>query len=107
MRIGTFSMIVLFGGLSFVAATTARAASDDAAMLAASCAGCHGTDGRSPGEIPSIIGPSITDKTAAFVERILKEYRDGARKGTMMNWIARGYSDDQIKAMADYFGRRK
>jgi cytochrome c553 len=36
----------------------------------------------------------------------MRAFRDGARPATVMHQIARGYSDQQIDLMADYFSRR-
>jgi len=69
-----------------------------AAVLSASCAGCHGTDGHSPGSIPSLAG-----KSAEFIERALKEFRSGDRPATVMDRHASGYTDEEIKLIAGYF----
>ena len=36
----------------------------------------------------------------------MRAFRDGARPATIMQQIAKGYSDAQIDLMADYFSRR-
>ena len=71
-------------------------------MLSASCAGCHGTDGRSPGAIPNISG-----KTAEFVRTALEEFRSGKRASTVMGRHAKGYTDEEIALIADYLASRK
>jgi sulfide dehydrogenase cytochrome subunit len=71
------------------------------AMLSVSCAGCHGTDGNSPGAIPAIAG-----KKADFIEQSLKDFRDGKRESTVMGRHAKGYSDEEIKLIAEYFGSK-
>jgi sulfide dehydrogenase cytochrome subunit len=71
-------------------------------MLANSCAGCHGTDGESPGAIPSIHG-----KSAKFITEALTGFRDGTRESTVMGRHAKGYSDEEIRLLADYFSTRK
>jgi sulfide dehydrogenase cytochrome subunit len=68
------------------------------AMLSNSCAACHGTDGNSPGEIPSIGG-----KSARFIETALQEYRSGKRTGTVMGRHASAYSDEEIRLIAEFF----
>jgi sulfide dehydrogenase cytochrome subunit len=70
-------------------------------MLSNSCAACHGTDGRSPGEIPSING-----KSAEFLSQALHDFRDGKRPATVMGRHASGYTDDEIELIADYFSKR-
>jgi sulfide dehydrogenase cytochrome subunit len=72
------------------------------AMLANPCAGCHGTDGASPGSIPSIKGlPS------SHLISVMKAFKSGKRKGTVMNRIARGYTDEEIELMAKHFSSAK
>lgn len=67
-------------------------------MLSNSCAACHGTDGKSPGEIPSINGKSFE-----FISQALHDFREGKRKATVMGRHASGYSDDEIAAIAEFF----
>lgn len=71
-------------------------------MLSVACAGCHGTDGKSPGSIPSISG-----KEAAVLEKMLKEFRDGKLESTMMIRHMKGYTDEEIKLIAQYFASLK
>lgn len=68
------------------------------AMLSHSCAGCHGTDGKSPGAIPGING-----KSADFISKALLEFRSGTRPSTVMGRHARGYSDEEIQLIASFF----
>ena len=72
------------------------------AMLSNSCSACHGTDGKSPGAIPSIYG-----KSARFINQALTEFRSGYRASTVMGRHAKGYSDKEIKLIADYFASLK
>jgi len=82
-------------------ATPARAQSGDANAgrnLAAACANCHGTNGRALGGMPALAGmPS--DRLA----RTMSEFRSRARPATVMHQIARGYTDEQIRRIAEYF----
>ena len=71
-------------------------------MLSNSCSACHGTDGKSPGAIPSING-----KSAQFINQALTEFRSGNRASTVMGRHAKGYSDKEIKLIADYFASLK
>lgn len=66
--------------------------------LADACAACHGPDGRSQGAIPSIDSLSAQDFMAA-----VKAFRADARKGTVMNRIAKGLDDADIDALTSYF----
>jgi sulfide dehydrogenase cytochrome subunit len=72
------------------------------AMLSNSCAGCHGTDGASPGAIPNIAG-----KSAEFIKGALLDFRAGKRPGTVMNRHATGYTDEEIELIAVFFSGTK
>lgn len=63
--------------------------------LAATCATCHGTNGQSRGEVPSLAGMPAERLAAA-----LSGYKSGALTGTVMHQIARGYTDEQIALVA-------
>lgn len=71
-------------------------------MLSNTCAACHGTDGKSPGAIPSING-----KSAGFISQALKDFRSGNRSSTVMGRHAKAYSDEEIQLIADYFANLK
>jgi cytochrome c553 len=66
--------------------------------VVANCANCHGTDGRSRGAMPSLAG-----QDAAVIVQRMKEFRDGRRAATVMQQLAKGYTDAQIEAAAAYF----
>ncbi|MBZ0071009.1 MAG: c-type cytochrome [Gammaproteobacteria bacterium] len=69
-------------------------------ILASTCFTCHGTDGKSPGAIPSIAGIP-----ADSLRRTLQEFRDGRRPSTVMGRHATGYSDEELASIADYLSR--
>lgn len=75
-------------------------AKDDARafMLAASCAACHGTGGNSPGAIPTLKG-----KDKNYIVRALNGFKSGTRPATVMNRLAKGYSDSEIQLLANWF----
>ncbi|MBN9428718.1 MAG: c-type cytochrome [Burkholderiales bacterium] len=68
--------------------------------LAANCANCHGTDGRSAGGIPGLAGLSPD----YFIMQ-MKAFKENARPATIMHQLAKGYSDEQIAALAVHFSR--
>lgn len=66
--------------------------------LAATCSNCHGTDGRSAGGAPSLAGvPAETT-----IQR-MREFQEGKRSATVMHQLAKGYTSEQIAAVAAYF----
>jgi len=68
-------------------------------ILALSCSGCHGTDGKSASIMPSIYG-----KTTGYIESALRDFKSGARTSTVMSRHAKGYTDEEIHLIAEYFG---
>jgi cytochrome subunit of sulfide dehydrogenase len=88
-----------------LAATPLAAVSEDlppGAQLAASCAMCHGTEGRSAGGAEPLAGMPKEDLIRKF-----GDFRSGARPATVMHQIAKGYSDAQVNLIAEYFSARK
>ncbi len=69
-----------------------------ARSLAATCANCHGTNGLSRGEVKSLAGTPADSIIAT-----LAAFKSGAQPATIMNQIAKGYSDEQLRLIAEYF----
>lgn len=82
-----------------VAAGPAMAADNNAEMMANTCAGCHGTDGSSRGPVT----PTIASLSPDYFIIAMKDFKSGKRPSTVMARIAKGYSDADIEALADYF----
>ena len=68
------------------------------ARLANACTSCHGLEGRSLGEVPSLAGRHADELIAQ-----LRAFKSGDVEATIMNRLARGYSDEEIVALAAYF----
>lgn len=77
-------------------ATHAAPPATDALTL--SCPVCHGT-GDDAGSIPS-----LADKPPGTIARALEEFRDGRRAGTAMPRLSKALTDDEIRALAEYWG---
>ncbi len=69
-------------------------------LMAATCQSCHGVEGRAQG-----VGLRLAGQGAAEIERKLLGYRNGALQGTIMQRHAKGYSEAELRALAQYFGR--
>ena len=82
--------------------SSAHGAEVDGRNLAANCTGCHGTNGVSAGAIPSLGGLEATRIVA-----LMQEFRDGKRPATVMHQHAKGYTDQQIEAIAAWFAAQK
>jgi cytochrome c553 len=86
-------------GLLVAVPLAAGAADLESAVLANPCAACHGAKGASPDSIPA-----IDQMPADAIAQALKDFKSGARGGTIMNRIAAGYSDEELDRIAKYFG---
>ena len=87
---------------ALVAAGSQAAGIRSASMLANTCAGCHGTDGASAG----VYMPTIGGLDRGYLTSVLSDYRLGLRKSTIMGRIMKGYSDDEIWAIAGWFANQ-
>lgn len=94
--------IAMLAVLAAHGAATAQPARDALYVrsLAATCANCHGTDGR--GASGSTV-PVLAGQNREALAGSLKAFKSGARTGTVMHQLAKGYSDAQIDQIAGYF----
>ncbi len=74
---------------------------DRAAILANTCAGCHGPDGVSTGPA----APTIAGLPEEYFIDVMNMFKEGERRNTIMGRIAKGYSDEEIELMAKYFAK--
>lgn len=82
-----------------VALTPAQAADANLGRnLAATCANCHGTNGRAVGDMKPLAGVS-SEKILAQ----LADFRSGNQPATIMHQIVKGYTDAQLQLIAAYF----
>lgn len=72
--------------------------------LAATCANCHGTFGKS---IKDAALPSLAGMQSDYLAEQMRAFKTGTRPATVMHQIAKGYSEEQIKLMADYFASQQ
>lgn len=90
------------GLLSLLAVSTTHAATTEQRqiqVLAGSCANCHGTEGRLAGSIPAIAG-----RPARVLEAQLLSFKRGEQPhATVMDRLAKGYTDAELAALAQYF----
>jgi len=101
-------MRIKWGGLALALAamavsTTVHAAPPSAAMLANACGGCHGTNGVSAG----LSMPSLAGQSKVFFIDAMKKFKSGERPATVMGRLSKGYTDEQIVLMADFFAAQK
>jgi sulfide dehydrogenase cytochrome subunit len=86
-----------------LAAPASAADSEDGRNLAATCAACHGTFGKSQGAAM----PNLAGQHKDYLIKQMQEFKSGERPATVMHQLAKGFSDEQIAAMAEYFSKQK
>ncbi|QDF96274.1 cytochrome C [Azoarcus sp. DD4] len=97
-------LTTVFAALCLIGAQGAALAADPnlARDLAAGCANCHGTDGKSLGGIESLAG-----KPKETLLQKIADFKSGAKPATIMHQIAKGYTDEQLDLIAGYFAAQK
>jgi cytochrome subunit of sulfide dehydrogenase len=87
------------GVASIVAAV---AASAEPPAGAVSCSGCHPASTRVTSPVPRLIG---LDQAA--IVRAVQEFRSGQRAGTVMDRIAKGFTDEEVQAIAAWYATQR
>jgi sulfide dehydrogenase cytochrome subunit len=85
------------------AATHAADVIKPGARIAASCSGCHGTNGATQGGVL----PRLAGQQKEALLGKLKAYKSGTAQSTIMTQIAKGYTDEQLEVLATYFAAQK
>jgi cytochrome c553 len=94
-------------GIGLFAAATILALSSsvhaaDAPPGASSCTGCHPAGKAVDTPVPRLAGRDAAQTVAAMAE-----FKTGKRPATVMDRIAKGFTDDETKAIAAWFAAQK
>ena len=95
--------VCLLGTLG-VAQAEARPDPDLARNLAATCANCHGTNGRA---VQSAGNEELAGVPKDKLMQKLRDFRSGAKPATIMHQISKGYTEAQLELVAAYFAAQK
>ena len=104
MRVRTQFAVFLLSGIAASTALAQDAATLNLRSLAATCANCHGTDGRTTdgSAIPALAG-----MPRDYMIMQMKSFKDGSRPATVMHQLSKGFTDQQIESVASYFAALK
>ncbi|WP_426994169.1 c-type cytochrome [Methylomonas sp. CM2] len=80
--------------------TSAARADFAAEAIAANCTICHA---RKDGDVGM---PALADLSAEKLRQSLLDFKYDRKTATLMNRIAKGYSDTELAVVADYLGKR-
>ncbi len=87
-------------GLASIAAASVAAAELPAG--AAACSGCHPASTRVTSPVPRLAG---LDRAA--IVRAMEDFRTGTRAATVMDRIAKGFTDAEIQAIAAWYASQR
>jgi sulfide dehydrogenase cytochrome subunit len=87
-------------GYLWIAAAVVASAEPPAG--AASCSGCHPASSRITSPVPRLAG---LDR--AVIVRAMQDFRSGQRAATVMDRIAKGFTDDEIQAIASWYATQR
>ena len=93
VRLWTAASVLALAGVAHAA---------DAPPGATACTGCHPA-ARSGGALV----PRLHGRDAAQIVAAMAEFRTGKRPATVMDRIAKGFTDDESKAIAAWFAAQK
>ncbi len=99
-------LLATVAALCLLAANSAAQAADPnlGRNLAATCANCHGTNGKA---IQGAGIDALAGMEKAITRQKLADYKSGAKPATIMHQIAKGYTDEQLDLIAAYFAAQK
>jgi cytochrome subunit of sulfide dehydrogenase len=95
----------LIPAMLLAASASAIAQSPDAPQVrswAASCSNCHGTQGRALDGMDRLAG---ADREITLKK--LLDFKNGRKPATIMHQLSKGYSDEQLSAIAAWFAAQK
>lgn len=96
------ALAALIGSVFMVGAAQVLA-DPSATMMANTCAGCHGTAGKSVGPA----SPNLAGVSESYFTDAMKGFKEDTRPATIMNRIAKGYSDVELDNVAKYYSGLK
>ena len=83
-------------------ALPAWSAAPEAPAGAASCSGCHASGAKVDTAVPRLIG-----RSAADIATQMQAFKSGQKPATVMDRIAKGFTDAEIQAIADWYAQQK
>lgn len=91
-------------GLLATAAASHAADPNLGRNLAATCANCHGTNGKA---VPGAGMDSLAGESKEKLLQKLNDFKSGDKPASIMHQITKGYTDEQMALIAEYFAAQK
>ncbi len=67
--------------------------------LAATCVTCHGKNAVTTG--------TLDGRPKSQLTQAMKDFKSGARPATLMHQISKGYTEQQVELIGEYFSKQK
>jgi len=101
------ALLALSAPLSHASTEAPKSAKPDLvageAKFTAACAACHGADGNSG----SPANPKLSQQHPEYLVKQLREFKAGVRKNAVMQGMAAGLSDEDMKNIAHWLATKK
>jgi len=94
------SVVAAVIGIASIAAAIVASAEPPAGAEA--CSGCHPSSARASSPVARLTG-----RDRAEIIKAMHEFRSGERAATVMDRIAKGFTDPEIEAIAAWFAQQK
>jgi len=96
VRVILLTAALIGGGLAL------QASAQDANLgrnLAATCVTCHGKNATGTGTLDGMPKSQLM--------QTMKDFKSGARPATLMHQISKGYTEQQVELIGEYFSQQK
>ena len=93
---------LLAAAIGLISIAAAVVASAEPPAGAAACSGCHPASTRVTSPVARLAG-----RDSAAIVKAMQDFRSGARAGTVMDRIAKGFTDEEIQAIAAWYAAQK
>ncbi len=93
---------VVAAAIGCVSIAAAVVASAEPPAGAASCSGCHPASARVVSPVPRLAGLE-----RAAIVKAMQDFRAGQRAATVMDRIAKGFTDDEVQAIAAWYAAQR
>ena len=104
MSLQSVLMVLVWAGLSLSGQALADQQVSPGQSLAATCANCHGTNGRAA-LAPDIL--PLAGRPAGWIQAQMADFKSGRRPATIMHQIVKGYSDTQLELRTAWYAAQK
>ena len=96
MRVTLLTAAFLGSGLALPASAQDANLGRD---LAATCVTCHGKGATGTGTLDGMPKAELT--------QAMKDFKSGARTATLMHQLSKGYTEQQVELIGEYFSKQK